>query len=153
MHQDGPSVRPLVMPSPGSLLQDVATAFLLLLMVIAWSAGSLVSAFAAPLQDQHLEASSAPDQPVGADAALGQGQLDAAAASAKADWQAARPSADLSGLTFSVADLPGLQLGDEAGTAIAVDVDAAGWGWSQMDLGTVVRHEIGHALACRMAPA
>ncbi len=135
-----------MLPAPVDLLQDLFSALLLALMVVSWSAGSLVSAFASSIPEHHLEASAAPAETVGPDAALGQGQLDAAAAAAKADWQAARPSADLGGLTFSVADLGGLQLGDAAGSAITVDVDAAGWGWSQMDLGTVVRHEIGHAL-------
>jgi hypothetical protein len=84
--------------------------------------------------------------------------------------------AGLSGLRFAVADLPDLALGTEEGGTITLDADAAGHGWfidttpwdssefalrsdddvlsaqagsdafGAMDLLTVVRHEIGHAL-------
>jgi hypothetical protein len=51
--------------------------------------------------------------------------------------------------SITVADLPGLELGDTVGNAITVDATAAGYGWTvmhqgddtlRMDLLTVVRH-------------
>ena len=79
---------------------------------------------------------------------LTQSALDAAVSSAKAEWLSAEPDADFSGVTFSIADLPELQLGFTDGLAITIDATAAGWGWgtSGMDLLTVVMHELGHAL-------
>ena len=37
-------------------------------------------------------------------------------------------------------------LGQTIGSAITIDATAAGWGWSAMDLHTVLLHELGHAL-------
>lgn len=73
---------------------------------------------------------------------------------ARSDWHAILPTADLSGVTASGADLGGLQLASTAGSSITVDLDAAGWGWSvsfpgesgHMSLVTVLRHELGHVL-------
>ena len=88
--------------------------------------------------------------------ALTQTELDAAAAQAKSEWLTARPEASLGAITFSIADLPALQLGQTVGSTITIDATAAGWGWSlsypsgeasaHMDLLTVLRHELGHAL-------
>ena len=71
-------------------------------------------------------------------------KLDQALAAALAEWQAA--GGDTSGISATVGDLGGLTLGATSGRAITIDSDAAGWGWGAMDLGTVVRHEVGHAL-------
>ncbi|MEO7131027.1 MAG: matrixin family metalloprotease, partial [Dermatophilaceae bacterium] len=95
-----------------------------------------------------LTAASAPATPVGPEAALTSGQLASAVSAAKAEWIAAYPSADFTGLSFQVRDLPGLTLGTEQSGAISIDVDAAGWGWGSggMSLNTAVRHELGHVL-------
>ena len=90
-----------------------------------------------------LVAASAPETPVVGEA-LGAGQLDQALAAALADWQTA--GGDTSGISATVGDLGGLTLGATSGRQITIDSDAAGWGWGAMDLGTVVRHEVGHAL-------
>jgi len=82
-------------------------------------------------------------------------QLAAVVVQAEALWQAAYPSADFSGVTFSIAPLGGLLLGVTGGREITIDATAAGWGWSvshpsgpgpRMDLLTVVLHELGHTL-------
>jgi len=81
----------------------------------------------------------------------------------------------LAGVQLRIADLPGARLGEASGTTITLDVDAAGYGWfvdatpeaneefnrrasqglladasepaaDQMDLLTVVMHELGHLL-------
>ncbi|HEY4313922.1 MAG TPA: matrixin family metalloprotease, partial [Actinomycetes bacterium] len=96
---------------------------------------------------QGLDAAAAPDAPVqGGD--LSAADLDAALDSARQDWLAVDPDADLSGVHAAIEDLPGLQLGEESGGDIVLDTDAAGWGWGPdgMDLATVVRHELGHVL-------
>ena len=71
-----------------------------------------------------------------------------ALADAAAEWLATVPDLDISGLSVQIEDLPGLLLGEQRGTVVVLDADAAGWGWkgAGMDLGTVVRHEIGHLL-------
>ena len=94
--------------------------------------GALTASAAAP-------ASSAPTT-------LTSAELEAAVTEAKADWLAAKPDADLAGITVSVADLDGLLLGLTVDRTIEIDATAAGWGWSQIDLVTVVRHELGHVL-------
>ncbi|MGB2766340.1 MAG: hypothetical protein WBC14_04555, partial [Propionicimonas sp.] len=75
---------------------------------------------------------------------LSEEALGTAFRQAAADWRAA--GADTSGITVSVRDLPGHLLGLAHGTDVAIDDDAAGWGWSRMSLATVLRHEVGHAL-------
>ena len=129
-------------------VRDAAALLLLLVLSLAWSGGNLVLAFAsgAGHGPEHLVASSAPAEPVGPEASLGDGQLAGAVAQAKADWLAVRPAADLSSVSFAIADLPGLTLGAQGGSSVTIDADAAGWGWQAMDLTTVVRHEIGHVL-------
>ncbi|MFZ1880264.1 MAG: Calx-beta domain-containing protein [Gaiellaceae bacterium] len=71
-------------------------------------------------------------------------------------WQSAVPGADFSGYTISIGDLPGGQLGWTDGRATTIDATAAGFGWwtgatsgptAQMDLLTVVLHELGRVLA------
>ena len=96
---------------------------------------------AVPPASHPLIAASAPPEGEEDTTALTQAELDAAVAQAAAEWEA-----DVSGLTFAIADLEGLTLGSQTGTTITVDVNAAGWGWAQMDLLTVVRHELGHYL-------
>jgi uncharacterized repeat protein (TIGR01451 family) len=56
-------------------------------------------------------------------------------------------------LRLHVMDLPGAELGLAFQNNIWIDQNAAGWGWSfgnlaanQMDLGTVLSHELGHLL-------
>ncbi|MFT4837570.1 MAG: cell division septation protein DedD, partial [Nonlabens sp.] len=117
-----------------------------------YSLSSLVS-FLDRTAPQLLTAADAPSDAPVVDAPLSQGQLDAALAGAIADWQDVGVTDDLSGVTITTADLAGLDLGQSAGEAITVDLDAAGHGWdvvssepSRMDLGTVVRHELGHVL-------
>ena len=129
-------------------VRDAASLLLLLVLSLAWSGGNLVLAFVsgAGHGPEHLVASSAPTEPVGPEASLGEGQLAGAVSQAKADWLGVRPSADLTSVSFAIADLPGLALGAQAGNSVTVDADAAGWGWQAMDLTTVVRHEIGHVL-------
>jgi hypothetical protein len=69
-------------------------------------------------------------------------------ADATSAWKVLLPDADLSGIRFTIADLPGLQLGWTIGTSTTIDATAAGWGWgtTRMDLYTVVLHELGRAL-------
>lgn len=94
--------------------------------------------------------------------------------SAKQNWQAlGMPMEQLNGLSFVIVNLPGAQLGYAVGKTIYLDEDAAGWGWfidqtpdeqeefelhdsewlavsegasQQMDLLTVITHELGHVL-------
>ena len=71
-------------------------------------------------------------------------------------WQSVAPGADFSGYTISIGDLPGGQLGWTDGRATTIDATAAGFGWwtgttsggatAQMDLLTVVLHELGRVL-------
>ena len=86
--------------------------------------------------------------------ALTAAELDPVVAAATAEWIAARPDADFTGLTVSIDDLAGMQLGYTVGTTVTIDLDAAGWGWdvfggaadSSMSLHAVVLHELGHVL-------
>jgi hypothetical protein len=77
---------------------------------------------------------------------LDQRQLDAVVAAAQAAWIAVDADADYAGVTFAIGDLPGLILGLTVERSITIDANAAGWGWSRLDLLTVVRHELGHVL-------
>src|SRR6185295_5119043 len=86
--------------------------------------------------------------------ALTTAELDPEVAAATAEWIAARPDADFAGLTVSIDDLAGMQLGYTVGTSVTIDIDAAGWGWdvssdgadAHMSLHAVVLHELGHVL-------
>jgi hypothetical protein len=84
-------------------------------------------------------------------------QLESVVAEAKAFWLAVNPSADMSGITFSIAEMDGQILGVTSGFDITLDATAGGYGWyvdstpktsrsGQMDLLTAVTHELGHAL-------
>ena len=97
-----------------------------------------------------MHAANVPDAPVDAEALSGD-QLASALFQAKSEWSAR--GADVSDVSGSVEDLGGLTLGAESGGHITLDTDAAGWGWDvtggsgpRMDLLTVVRHEVGHAV-------
>ena len=71
-------------------------------------------------------------------------------------WIAAGVSAEImTGMTILIGDLPGNKLADTLGSVITIDADAAGWGWNvtpgvtdgtQIDLMSVLMHEIGHVL-------
>ena len=95
-----------------------------------------------------LEASSAPAAT--AVTALTSAELDSVVEQAKVAWISARLGADFAGVTVSVGELDGLVLGVTGAKAITIDATAAGWGWTlaggQMDLLTVVLHELGHVL-------
>ena len=110
---------------------------------------------------QMATAAPAPSAPA-VDRPLTQAALDHAVAQAKADWSAALPGVDLSGITVTIADLPNLYLGFTMTKTITIDATAAGWGWSvmdpagtgpRMDLLTVVRHELGRAIGLTEADA
>ncbi len=92
---------------------------------------------------------------------LGQEQLSLAVEQAILHWEAAgltaAPLAAFRDVQVVIADLPGLQLGMATSSAIVLDVNAAGYGWSveidpqdretaasRMDLLTAVLHELGH---------
>ncbi|MGH9282590.1 MAG: Calx-beta domain-containing protein, partial [Acidimicrobiales bacterium] len=88
---------------------------------------------------------------------LTQAELDEAVEAALAVWAAAGADPDrLASITFVIVDLGTLTLASTVGTVVAVDADAAGWGWSadplaapapgDMDLLTALVHEIGHVL-------
>ena len=109
------------------------------------------------LEQPALLASGAPVA-VSSPAALDNLTLAAVAQLAAAQWSSSPASADLENvpldeIAFSIADLPGLVLGQTFGRAITIDATAAGWGWyvdgslvytGQMDLLSAVLHELGH---------
>ncbi len=83
-------------------------------------------------------------------------------AQAEAVWHAVLPDASFSGVTFTIADLPNLFLAQTIGQTVTIDASAAGWGWSAMDPGaaaaemdllTVVLHELGRTLGFTEADA
>jgi hypothetical protein len=65
---------------------------------------------------------------------------------AESMWLGVLPNADFSSYSISIGSLSGLQLGWTDGQRTTIDATAAGWGWAQMDLLTVVLHELGRAL-------
>jgi hypothetical protein len=105
----------------------------------------------------HLEADAAPAAET-SQAAPSSAELNAVLAQAEQNWAASGLDAQTLGraglITVQAGDLGGLALGATTGTSIIIDSNAAGWGWStggsptagQMDLLTVVMHEVGHAL-------
>lgn len=89
---------------------------------------------------------------------------------AMAYWEDRTPGsrARLQGVQFEVRDLPGLQLGLQAGTRVVIDTNAAGHGWfvdptpsnlrddafgTRMDLLSTITHEMGHVLGRRDQPS
>jgi hypothetical protein len=90
-------------------------------------------------------------------ASLSAEQLQAVAAEALGNWQAAGLNASqlalLQGAQFEVTSLPSGWLGESLGNVVLIDASADGHGWSvggpvagQVDLLTVVEHEMGHLL-------
>jgi uncharacterized repeat protein (TIGR01451 family) len=83
-------------------------------------------------------------------------QLQAAVTQGLDAWRAAgidpRLLSGLDRIPIRVANLPGTELGFTSSGTIWIDRTAAGWGWStngdptEMDLTTVVTHELGHLL-------
>ena len=101
--------------------------------------------------------------PATADALLTDAQLAPIAAEAKALWTQALGAGDsrlaaLGSVQIVVGNLPQGGLGVTIGNLILIDADAAGYGWfadgslqaqipsGQMDLLTVVAHELGNAM-------
>ncbi|HET9217470.1 MAG TPA: Calx-beta domain-containing protein, partial [Terriglobia bacterium] len=91
--------------------------------------------------------------------ALTASQLDAVVAQAKSLWLTQDPTVDLSGMSFSIAELDGLYLGLMTENEVTIDATAAGHGWfidsepanttldvRRIDLLTVITHEFGHVL-------
>ena len=95
--------------------------------------------------DNAQVAAAAPTE-AAAGAPVGQAEATAALSAVMAEWSAAGYS--VPNLSVAVVDLPDQTLGHTAGSTIQIDPDAAGWGWGAggMDLRTVLRHEVGHAL-------
>jgi hypothetical protein len=131
---------------------SVALSFLMLASVLAQQPSSQALLAEGGTPQLLIASSAAPDAT--ADTSVTSSQVDAALSQAIADWQAAAPDADLSGITATASDLAGLELGQSSGSSITIDGNAAGWGWSvsypgeagRMDLVTVMRHEVGHVL-------
>jgi hypothetical protein len=120
-----------------------------LAVTLAFVAGLLVSptgsASVSAAQDvEFMTAATAPAADAPAPSELSQGELNSAVATARAEWAAAVPDVDFSGVSASIVDLPGLALGAASGNSIQIDATAAGHGWGAMSLITVVRHEFGH---------
>ena len=142
---------------------------------------AVVAPAAAPSVESALPVAAVPAAPAIALAGqLTQAQLSATVAAAMDRWQASGLSAEqtalLRGLTFEVADLPDLRLGEADGRIIRVDSNAGGTGWyvngstgsdaefssassatrlytqptgapaGRLDLLTALMHEMGHAL-------
>ena len=113
----------------------------------AFSAGAMT------LDPQGAVASATPAQ-------IGTGDLPTAIADAKAFWAAELGPADarlvsLDQVTVALADLEGMIVGHTSGTVVLLDPTAAEFGWyvsgnpalnGGVDLLTVVRHEVGHAI-------
>ncbi len=135
-------------------------------------------------QPERLEATQPPSQQ-GGDATprrLTSGDLDRIVEEAGRRWRETGTIDDsglrlLAGASFDIADLDGLSLGVTNGSAVQIDLDAAGHGWfvdptplddqefalvfadslladgrsaaaGRIDLLTVVMHELGHVIGC-----
>jgi hypothetical protein len=104
----------------------------------------------------------AADAGAGSAAPLTTGQLARIVSAAKQRWVGtglltADEVSSLEGARFTIEDLGGLELGVTEDEQVTIDVDAAGHGWflgparsqissSNIDLLTVVMHELGHAM-------
>ncbi len=91
-----------------------------LTITLAFVAGLLVapgtSASASAAQDvEFMTAATAPSPDAPPPAELSQGELNSAVATARAEWEAAVPGLDLSGVSASIVDLPDLVLGRRLG--------------------------------------
>jgi uncharacterized repeat protein (TIGR01451 family) len=105
------------------------------------------------INDVHaLEATSS--GPGAAPSSLTDAQLQPLVAQAVNYWRGAGVALEdlhaLDNVSVQLTSLAGGELGLEAPGHISIDRTAAGWGWSvtggQMDLSTVITHEVGHAL-------
>ncbi|QDV39497.1 hypothetical protein ElP_74650 (plasmid) [Tautonia plasticadhaerens] len=78
-------------------------------------------------------------------------------AQALANWKARGANTSVLGhIDLAIADLGGNRLGEESGSTITLDDNAAGWGWNvgrgrgsragQMDVRSALVHEVGHLL-------
>ena len=91
---------------------------------------------------------------------MGAPELEPAVAAAIDAWDSAGASASqlarMREATFRFDELPGQAIGMAAGSVVVLDTDAAGFGWfadpnrgpdpSQIDLATVIAHELGHMI-------
>jgi hypothetical protein len=114
------------------------------------------AAFATPSGAMTLDAGG--EAPVQSPARVTEMQLAELAADAKAYWTAELAAGDprlasLDAVTIGIADLDGMIVGHTQGTVLLLDPTAAGDGWylpgalnGRVDLLTVVRHEVGHAI-------
>jgi hypothetical protein len=126
--------------------------------MLSVDAGTSYDNFQASVPD--LQVLQGTPQPGVGVAALTAAQLAPVVAAAEQDWQAAGLSAEqmarLQGLQFVVTTLPVGHLGEYLPGTIYLDATADGYGWfmnpmaspgaTQVDLLTVVMHEMGHAL-------
>src|SRR5688572_14161628 len=125
---------------PTTLLVSLAMALPIMVPIASGDGSSGASSF------DYITATDAPLVGAAEPTPLTEAELAEAVGSAEAEWLAAVPSADMSGVEVTIVDLPELGLGRTVGTSIEIDPTAAGHGWDVLDLGTVVRHELGHVL-------
>jgi hypothetical protein len=148
---------------PGGVCQQVDTpSDFLLFAPSSVDAPEAVTAPAAPASverqiEQRVSAAPAAISESLQPAELSQDQLDQTVTAAMSAWIESglnkEQLATLQRLTFEVADLPGLRLGEANGTRIRVNRNAGGNGWlldaHGVDLLTTIMHEMGHALGLR----
>ena len=116
----------------GSLSSPLQLA-LKLTITVAFVAGLLVApagpGTASAAQDVEFMTAAtapAPDAPVPAE--LSQGELNSAVSTARAEWEAAVPGSDLSGVSASIVDLPDLAARERIGE-LDPDRCIRGWAW------------------------